>query len=244
MPFTFSHPAIILPVHAVFRRWTSLTGLVVGSLSPDFEKFIRMSTHDPYSHTWRSIFYFNLPLGILLTFIFHLVVRDALLDNLPAFMSRRLSGFKKFDWVNYFKRNYLIVIFSVILGASSHIFWDSFTHVDGRAVRWFPVLMEKVTISGKKESLYGLLQLWTSVAGALLILFSILMLPPVHPLSRRRNLLSYWLTVMVVAGGVASFRLLFRLHHDWDIVFIVIAAALIGLVSAPIILKRHRFWNQ
>lgn len=37
MPFTFSHPAIILPLSYLPKKWFSLTGLIIGSLIPDFE---------------------------------------------------------------------------------------------------------------------------------------------------------------------------------------------------------------
>ena len=39
MPFTFSYPAIVLPLTYLPRRWFSLTGLIIGSLTPDFEDF-------------------------------------------------------------------------------------------------------------------------------------------------------------------------------------------------------------
>ncbi|WP_220463965.1 DUF4184 family protein [Adhaeribacter radiodurans] len=43
MPFTFSHPAIVLPLTLLLRKWYSLTGLVIGSLTPDFEYFYQFS---------------------------------------------------------------------------------------------------------------------------------------------------------------------------------------------------------
>jgi len=42
MPFTFSHPAIVLPLATLRRQWISATGLIIGSITPDFEYFIRM----------------------------------------------------------------------------------------------------------------------------------------------------------------------------------------------------------
>ena len=41
MPFTFSHPAAVLPLRLLPRHWFSLTGLVIGSMVPDFEYFLR-----------------------------------------------------------------------------------------------------------------------------------------------------------------------------------------------------------
>jgi hypothetical protein len=238
MPFTFSHPAIILPVHAAFNRWTSLTGLVASSLAPDFEKFIRMEAYDPYSHTWRSIFYFNLPLGLLLTFVFHLVVRDALIHNLPGFMSRRLSRFKQFDWVGYFRQNYLIVILSIILGAASHIFWDSFTHREGRAVGWLPFLLGDIRISGHRFYYFFILQLLSSLFGALYILYAILKLPPVSFKPHSSSIFPYWLIVLGIAAVVIGLKFWLGEHEGWDVIFIYISAIMIGMIAASVILKR------
>ena len=104
MPFTFTHPAIVLPLTFLPRKWYSLTGLVVGSLTPDFEYFLRMRIESNYSHTLSGLFWFDLPLGILLTFIFHNIVRDNLYDNLPFIFSSRLIKFKEFNWNNYFNK--------------------------------------------------------------------------------------------------------------------------------------------
>ncbi|MFT2010268.1 DUF4184 family protein [Pontibacter sp. 13R65] len=239
MPFTFSHPAIVLPVHSVFRRWTSLTGLVVGSLAPDFEKFIRMEAHDPYSHTWRSIFYFNLPMGLLLAFVFHIIVRDALIDSLPGFLRKRLHRFKAFNWVSYFKRNYGVVIVSVILGAASHIFWDSFTHKNGRAVGWFPVLLDSFVYDGYRYTYFFVLQLLSSLVGLLVILVAILKLPPAKvPPASLWNIVIYWLTVFTVTTLVVLLKYVLGEHSKWDLVFIYIAGGLVGLIATPLLLSK------
>ena len=57
MPFTFSHPALILPLKYFPNKWFSLTGLVIGSLTPDFEYFLRMRIKSVYSHTLEGIFW-------------------------------------------------------------------------------------------------------------------------------------------------------------------------------------------
>ena len=128
MPFTFSHPAIVLPMTFLNRKWFSLTGLVIGSMAPDFEYFLRMKTSSNYSHTIAGIFWFDLPLVIILSFIFHNIVRNCLFDNLPVPLRLRVSTFKQFDWNKYFQKNWLIVIISILIGPFSLIFWDGFTH--------------------------------------------------------------------------------------------------------------------
>ena len=53
MPFTFSHPAIVLPFS---KKWFSLTALVTGSIIPDFEYFFKMKGHSDYGHNWMVYF--------------------------------------------------------------------------------------------------------------------------------------------------------------------------------------------
>lgn len=81
MPFTFAHPAIILPLPFLNKRWFSLTGLIIGSMIPDFEYFIRMRIQSIYSHTLAGIFWFDLPLALLISFIFHNKVKNLLFQN-------------------------------------------------------------------------------------------------------------------------------------------------------------------
>jgi hypothetical protein len=56
MPFTFAHPAVVLPGGYLPKQWLSLTGLVVGSRTPDFEYFFRWRVLSLYSHTLAGIF--------------------------------------------------------------------------------------------------------------------------------------------------------------------------------------------
>ena len=85
MPFTFAHPAIVLPLHALQRRCFSLTALVAGSLSPDFEYFLRMQIHSSHIHTLWGLLYFDLPLGLILAFLFKKNVNHTRLANIDGF---------------------------------------------------------------------------------------------------------------------------------------------------------------
>ncbi|MEN2414974.1 DUF4184 family protein [Flavobacterium mesophilum] len=104
MPFTFSHPAIILPFKYFPKSWFSMTGLVIGSLTPDFEYFMRMKVQSIYSHTLLGVFWFDLPLAIALTFIFHSIVCNSLFLNLPKAIRKRFYSFTGFNWNFYFKK--------------------------------------------------------------------------------------------------------------------------------------------
>lgn len=126
MPFTFSHPAIVLPF--LRSRKFSATGLIIGSMCPDFEYFIRMKVQSNISHTFLGLLFFNLPIGLLAAFLFHEIIKTNLIENSPSFLQNRLVSLKHLKWKHYFKENYLYVIISILIGAISHIFWDAFSH--------------------------------------------------------------------------------------------------------------------
>ena len=163
MPFTFAHPAAVLPFRYLPKGWTSLTGLVIGSMAPDFEKFFNMEGGNSYSHTWGAIFWFCLPLGIILSFLFHHIVRDSLIDNLPAFMRKRLARFKTLNWNVHFRKHYVIIMISIAIGAATHLFWDGFTHKSGAYERQFPLLSGAVSVYNFKLPVFAFLNLLSSV---------------------------------------------------------------------------------
>ncbi|SFN54612.1 protein of unknown function [Paenimyroides ummariense] len=196
MPFTFSHPAIILPLTYLPKRWFSLTGLIIGSLMPDFEYFLRMKIKSDFSHTLEGVFLFDLPLGILTAFIFHNIVRNNLFDNLPIFLKSRLVIFKDFNWNIYFKKNWLIVIFSIIIGTFSHILWDSFTHDTGYFVQKIEILNQSVDLFDKQIPILKILQHSSTFFGAVVIVFSLYKLPKYQVYSKSINL-NYWFAFFI-----------------------------------------------
>jgi Domain of unknown function (DUF4184) len=239
MPFTFSHPAIVLPLGYISKRWISMTGLVVGSLSPDFEYFLRLNVTSYYSHTWKGMFWFDLPLAIILAFIFHLIVRDKLIDNLPAFLTKRLLIFKQFNWIKYFKENYLAVVISIIIGTASHIFWDSFTHKDGLFVQKIAVLRSAFIIEGYSLPFYKLAQHLSTIIGGLTILLVLLQLPKDNNFKRQKPIFPFWLFVSFIALIIIAIKFLIG-HGNTsyaDLLITAITGVLTGIILASLNLK-------
>jgi hypothetical protein len=237
MPFTFSHPAIVLPLTVLPQRWFSLTGLVIGSLTPDFEYFLRMRIKSSYSHTIDGLFWFDLPLGLLLAFLFHNIVRDRLFENLPTFLKLRFSTFKNFDWSRHFKQNWLVVTISILIGAASHIFWDSFTHDHGYFVQTIPALQNSVDFLGGQIPILKILQHSSTLLGGLVIGFAIYKLPTYKTENENINL-NYWAIFAGLTLAIISIRLLSGLDFKQygNVIVTAISAALISLVLTPIIL--------
>ena len=234
MFFTFTHPAIILPLTYLPRKWFSLTGLVIGSLTPDFEYFLRMRIKSNYSHTIDGLFWFDLPLGLLLAFIFHNSVRDRLFDNFPTILKSRFSTFQQFDWNRHLKRNWLVVTISILLGAASHIFWDSFTHDHGYFVQTIPVLQNSVDFLGGQLPILKMLQHSSTLLGGLVIAYAIYKLP-INKTEKETINLKYWTIVAGLTLTIIAVRILngLELKQYGNVIVTGISAGLISLIITP-----------
>lgn len=238
MPFTFSHPAIILPLTYLPRHWFSLSGLIIGSLTPDFEYFLRMKIQSNFSHTIEGLFWFDLPLGLILSFSFHNIVRDRLFDNLPTFLKSRFIPFKQFDWNGHFKKNWTIVIISILVGATSHIFWDSFTHDHGFFVKTIEELQNVVDFLGRQIPIIKILQHSSTLLGGFIIAFTIYKLPQTKIENNSINL-KYWAILLGVTLTILSIRLLtgLDLKQFGNVIVTSISAVLISLTITPWLTK-------
>lgn len=241
MPFTFSHPAIILPLTYLPKRWFSLTGLIIGSLMPDFEYFLRMKIKSDFSHTLEGVFLFDLPLGIVTAFIFHNIVRNNLFDNLPYILKSRVIVFKNFNWNIYFKKNWLVIIFSIIIGTFSHILWDSFTHDTGYFAQKFEVLIQSVELFNKKIPILKILQHLSTFIGAFVIAFSLYKLPT-HTTDSKSINLNYWLTFL---GFLLVFVFIFLIvsskqYAIGNLIVSIISLSMLALILTSLMTKTKR----
>ena len=238
MPFTFSHPALVLPLTYLPKRWFSLTGLIVGSLVTDFEYFIKMKMSSEYSHTLGGLFWFDLPLGLLLAYLFHNVVRNMLFDNLPILLKSRLYTFTSFDWNNYAKKHFIVVCLSILVGAFSHVLWDSFTHQDGYFVQLIPFLSTKTVILGKSISTFKIFQYSSTILGGSLVLLSLFLLPKNAHITVEINI-KYYLLVILIAFVAVLLRIWSGIDYKMygHLIVIIISGIILGLILTPLILS-------
>ncbi|MFD3000345.1 DUF4184 family protein [Pontibacter toksunensis] len=239
MPFTFSHPAIVLPCCYLPQRWRSLTGLVAGSVVPDFEMFLRMKALITFSHTWHSIFWFNLPLALVLCFLFHLLVRNPLISHLPLFLKQRLNSFKGFNWTQHFRQQTLVVVVSILIGILSHFFWDNFTHHYGIFLQWFPALAQDVVLGEYRLPLYFLLQIGFSVLGGLAVLYAMLLLPVKRTYNHTYQTLKYWVLLITITLLITAIRYMTGLSFSYfpNVVVVLISAGLLSLLLTSFLIR-------
>lgn len=205
MGFTFSHPALIIPFKYFPRRWYSVTGLIAGSMIPDIEYFIRYDTMSKYSHTLPGLFWFDIPMAIFISIIFHSIIRDLLIVNSPEFLKLRLMQYKNSNWLNYFKKNWSIVIYSVFIGAFTHLLWDSFTARHGYFVKSIPFFLQRYYFFGDPFYFYKIVKYLSSVLGGIAILYQLYKCPKID-VGKIAGNKYYWPLIIVLSLSMILIR--------------------------------------
>lgn len=168
MPFTTSHAAAVLPLKKLWPRWFSLSGLIAGAMAPDLQYFLLVdTTYRGISHSWLGLFVVCLPMGLAFAFAFHWLFKRSFIEHLPRPLDQALSGLAVTRFAPNSWQSWLILFGSVLIGASSHFLWDSFTHAEGELAQQIPWLLEKNTFLGITRHNTRWVQHVSSVLGSL-----------------------------------------------------------------------------
>jgi len=166
MPLTFAHPAAILPFSRK-SRYIHFPALVLGSMAPDFEYFLRGRPMGEIGHTLAGFVWFNLPLVILTYFIYQLFVHETLFNYLPICLQDPYT--KRIDSNGIVK--VVVFCYSALFGMLTHVVWDSFTHINGYMVLRFPEFFTySANVYGFSIPLYKFLQHGSTLFGLTIIL--------------------------------------------------------------------------
>ena len=233
MPFTLSHIALVLPLKNT--KELSFTGLVVGSIVPDFEFYFQLKEGTQIAHTINGIFLFNLPLAIILTFIFHLLLRDPLINNLPRSLRSKYDHIIGFDWLNYCKQNKLKLTVSIVLGCSGHILLDGFTHQDSLLAQYLPILTTNIGVFNKP--LADMLQIILSALGLIYLLWDLVKIPTSTITNPKSNSFKpFWSILISAAFIILLFRLMLFPEYNsfWGIIIATIGSVCYAWIISAI----------
>ncbi|MER6095579.1 DUF4184 family protein [Streptomyces sp. NPDC001728] len=232
MPFTLSHAAAVLP--GLRRNGTArgplvASALLAGSFAPDMTYFAATAfpgamtfgdvTHSPVGIVTADVLITTLLVGLWLT------VREPLVALLPTGRRGRVYGLVRgLPWRD---RHPAVLagwfVLSAALGATTHVVWDSFTHIDRWGTRAIPVLGDVVagfpvylyTQYGSSALALGLLG-WF-LARALRSAAPGPELPAGVPVpDRRGRLLAVGLIGGCVLAGIAHRVLRWAAYWGWD----------------------------
>lgn len=213
MPFTLTHIAAILPVAVVSRRALPFSALVIGSMIPDLPLFIARPVTYATTHSIPGLFIACLPLGLACLLTFQYVMKRPLFALMPDAIRGRCASLA-IPCVEPSFRLFASASMAIVIGAASHVFWDSFTHRGRWGTRLFPWLNDDVlTLWGHGVPGYKVLQYGSSLL--LLPCMAVLLigwlanqkpaplagLPALPALVR----ISVWLLMLVIPATMVAF---------------------------------------
>src|SRR5678816_3472381 len=137
MPFTASHAAAVLPIHRWTRHRLPLTALMIGSMAPDFGYFFFHEASRQFTHSITGLFVFALPAGLAAWLFYVAILEKATITLLP---DRWHTRFAHTDSITPSLIARACV--AILLGAVTHLLWDSFTHRETIVTDAFPVLLD------------------------------------------------------------------------------------------------------
>lgn len=196
MPFTLGHPAAVLPLR---RLGLPVTGLVMASMVPDIPVFMGWTRGYEFTHSALGVVTVDLVVTSVAVAWWAFVMRDALVDLAPASVRSRLAPRTRPT-----RREWLLTPLAAVVGATTHVVWDAFTHPGrwgARHVEW--LRSEHAGVSGVSWAQYvsGVIGLAIVVVAAVVHLRG---LPPVHDGHRSRALPAATLPVLVAIAGVTA----------------------------------------
>ncbi len=244
MGFTFSHPALILPFKYLPKKYYSLTGLAIGSMIPDLEYFIRLNNSSTHSHTLLGVIWFDLPMAIFVSIIFHQLIRNIFIQNLPLFLYQRLYSFMDFDWLSHLKKNWAVIFYSILIGTLTHFLWDSFTAKGGYFVYKNSISMMPIYLGEFKVYIYQIIKYTSSFIGLLIVIYTALRLPK-NKMVQNKIVTSYWVGFLFLALLFIISRILILDEDErsmYGLIKITISSGLFAMILSSLF-QKYVHWN-
>lgn len=170
MPWTFAHPAAVLPLRPLSGPGRlSFSALVIGSMSPDFMYYVGRFDLAGFAHTPLGVLAVCLPAGLLILSL-ALWLRDPIAQMLPEPHRHALLATRAV-FPHFTLRSLSLAAASLMLGATTHVLWDSFTH-EGRFfvehIEFLRVLL--FTALNREFRVFNIIQHASTVLGVAVLL--------------------------------------------------------------------------
>jgi hypothetical protein len=125
VPFTAAHVAVVLPLvrWAWVRKVLDPWALAVGAMVPDLPLFLPYLQDYTRWHTPAGVVTDDVVAVVVVLAVFQFVVRDPLTALLPPSVAGRVAALRGPVW-----RRFHAIVLGAVVGAASHVLWDSFTH--------------------------------------------------------------------------------------------------------------------
>jgi len=147
-----------------------LSALIVGTMAPDLEYFVRLSPGGGWGHTIVGALGLSLPLGFAVLWLFHRFAKAPVVALLPDAFERRLAtSLQPFPFLGL--RRVMWIVLSLLVGIATHLAWDSFTHSHTWLYHHFGLLHRRVPVPLLHSMhVYTLLQVISDVVGIFIVI--------------------------------------------------------------------------
>ncbi|MFY7732352.1 MAG: DUF4184 family protein [Bacteroidia bacterium] len=137
------------------------------------------------------------------------------------------------------------MLFSILIGASSHLFWDGFTHEHGFLVQKISFLKDTTDIFGKQIPIFKIFQHSSTLIGGLTIAFAVYKLPTDKRITLEINA-KYWIVFIALTLIIIAMRLLSGLNikQYGNVIVTTISATIISLVLTAILIPKSTKKNS
>jgi hypothetical protein len=170
MPWTFAHPAAVLPLRKYFPAQLNLFALACGSMAPDYGYHMGSFDTGTYAHTPLGSVLVCVPSGLALLGLIYLL-RKPLWFVFPQPHRAALAPLARARFALRPKAILMLAV-SVFLGTWTHIAWDSFTHKRTWTVRQIPLLERPLfQFNDALVPLYSVLQHCSTVVGLIVLVW-------------------------------------------------------------------------
>ena len=241
MPFTPAHPLILYPLRFLPVKYFSVTALIIGSIVPDMEYFLKLNAAAVFSHSVKGIFLFNLPVTILIAWLWHSGVKNALI-YIPL-LKDKYYRIQDVSFRKLFTSAPAVFLISALIGITSHIVLDGFTHPRGYFARRSPFLLDFVSVAGMKLRMCYLLWYIASIAGTAIVLVNLIDFKKFRAIFRMTDEgKNFWLQTLFLAAVLSIIRIAGGL--SWNtyrhLVIIAIGSGLYAFFTIALITKKKK----
>ena len=222
MPFTPTHAAAAIPIGWMCRWRVPLTALAIGSMVPDLPNYFPGFVNYHVMHSIRGIVTHCTPIGLILYYLFHGVLKHPLGALFPDSITARLRPALQRK-IDFSVTRVSVVALMVAIGASTHVFWDSFTHPGRWGVQQIPFLNE-IVIDWEQRPIrwYALLQHGSSIVllppmliGFLMWLQRQPMMEEDRPRYRVSSIVVSVALVLMLLGALTYWWIVLLQHPHW-----------------------------
>jgi len=140
MAFTPAHAAAAVVIHRASDERLPLSALVVGSLVPDVEYYVRVGGGGDLGHSLIGAFVFCLPIGLAVVWLLHGPLYRPLWEFAPAALRTRIPPEPEAVFRCFPDGRPTLVCEALLAGILSHLAWDSATHYGGALTRRIALL--------------------------------------------------------------------------------------------------------